>query len=198
MINLKDINFLDMLPQFIREDKTIKTISEIIDEELQYIEQRETLGIYGVVDTLIEKELDELGYQWVRQLYKQDYSIEIKREVIKNAYFIQSKRGTKDSLEALVKLINKDVDIIEWFNYGGEPYHFKLTSDKQITGEELTALEEIIKYAKNERSSLDGIIISDVINKEIFIGGTTHLGLYEVIELDQREKQGLEKALRGY
>ncbi|MGG7049048.1 MULTISPECIES: phage tail protein [unclassified Campylobacter] len=86
-------------------------------------------------------------------------------EPIKN-YFLE---GTFYSLNKALKAFYDDSKVLEWFDYDGKPYHFKLnleTSQKSLSKEALEKTDEIVNAYKNVRSVYDGasIIISSKAN----------------------------------
>jgi P2-related tail formation protein len=68
--------------------------------------------------------------------------------------------GTKGAVETALGAVYPGSHIKEWFEYGGEPYHFKLTVDVTDSGVALAQYQAIIyrlQYYKNMRSHLDGV-----------------------------------------
>ena len=70
-------------------------------------------------------------------------------------------RGTKAAVERAISAIYPNPKVLEWFEYGGDPYHFKLriTVDFAAINEakHQQVLQKIICY-KNLRSHLDSVI----------------------------------------
>lgn len=55
--------------------------------------------------------------------------------------------------------------LIEWFEYGGDPYHFKILTENEIpSGKVLAAISKAVKITKNERSHFEGVVQSRVID----------------------------------
>ena len=85
------------------------------------------------------------------------------RELIKNAFEIHYYSGTFYSLNKALKALYSDVRVREWFEYKGEPYHFKLELDASKNGlspQILKRSDELINKYKNVRSVYDGASIS--------------------------------------
>ncbi|HAS79512.1 MAG TPA: hypothetical protein DCR90_01220, partial [Fusobacteriaceae bacterium] len=75
MIKIDDISLLRLLPNFLQEDKEIQFLTQVIQEELDLINTRETnLFLYGDFNGLDEPILDELAYQWRIEGYQQTFS----------------------------------------------------------------------------------------------------------------------------
>ena len=59
----------------------------------------------------------------------------------------------------------------EWFQYGGEPYHFKVqTSTINSTDEMIQQLTELIGTMQNVRSHLDSVIVEAVQQLHLYNG----------------------------
>ena len=107
-------------------------------------------------------------------------TVKEKRELIKNAINLHKYKGTKYSLKRVLEILGIEGEIIEWFEYGGNPYYFKAN----LTGFDFTSenglldrLIDLINEYKNVRSHLDSIrlnIASKTQNKV-----NTALGLVE-------------------
>lgn len=87
--------------------------------------------------------------------------------------------GTSKSLSLALKAGGLDINIKQWYEYSGKPYHFKASINASKTGvnfSDLKRLDEIIKEYKNARSICEKVEISQSIevvqkNKSAFISG---------------------------
>ena len=93
--------------------------------------------------------------------YDRSYTLEEKRKTIKDSFYVHRHRGTKAAVERAISAIYPNPKVLEWFEYGGDPYHFKLriTVDFAAINEakHQQVLQKIICY-KNLRSHLDSVI----------------------------------------
>ena len=90
-------------------------------------------------------------------------SIDEQRQYIHNAFEIRKYKGTPYSIKKEFESFNIDASLIEWFDYAGEPYHFKVDialRDKEITTTLMKHLLKHINKSKNERSVLDELALS--------------------------------------
>jgi len=85
-----------------------------------------------------------------------------KREIIKKAIELHRYKGTKYALVKVLSSLNINGEIQEWFEYEGEPYHFKIdiflqnyTYNEKI----FESLKKMIDEYKNVRSVLEEISI---------------------------------------
>jgi phage tail P2-like protein len=116
------------------------------------------LRVWDQIDNLDHADLDELAWELNVDWYSTDLSLEAKRQTIKYAQRIQSKRGTKWAVERLVSAYFGHGRVREWFETDGEPYTFSV----EIINTELAdmSVERFLKAvnaAKSARSHLSGI-----------------------------------------
>ena len=85
-----------------------------------------------------------------------------KRELIKNAIELHRYKGTKYALIKVLNSLNINGEIDEWFEYDGDPYHFKINIFLQnyLYNESVfESLKKMIDEYKNVRSVLEEINI---------------------------------------
>ena len=159
MIKIDDVSILRLLPNFLQEDKGIKFLIQVIQEEMDLINIREkTLFIYGDFSRLNESVLDELAYQWRVEGYQQTFSKGIKASLVETAYIVRKTKGTKHAIESVVENIYSGAKIKEWFEYDGDPHHFKIDVGEFIVNKsEIEKLIAVIGTSKRESSKLDAI-----------------------------------------
>jgi P2-related tail formation protein len=110
---------------------------------------------------------------------------------------VRKTKGTRYAVEKTMKDIHGDFELLEWPEYEGAPYHFKIIGTIPPTSEKLKELYKSINMTKNERSSLDGIIVSSQWEGINYSGTIFHSSLYEVIPLDPNVASDFEKYLGG-
>lgn len=68
-------------------------------------------------------------------------------------------------------MLGLNAKVHEWFDYGGEPYYFKVTTETVISGTTVLAeLVEMINAVKNVRSWMEGIIINRTWSGNMYFG----------------------------
>lgn len=93
-------------------------------------------------------------------------TISEKRELIKNSLNLHRFRGTKFSLLRVLEILGLNGHLEEWFEYGGKPYHFKISIDMNNKAFDETtekSLLDLITANKNVRSKLE-VLIVNIIN----------------------------------
>ena len=86
-----------------------------------------------------------------------------RRGLVKGSFDAHRHKGTRYSIHRAIDSLGLNSTIQEWFQYGGEPYHFKVTLDvfsSEVSAENLALLDAYIQEYKNVRSVLDTIEIN--------------------------------------
>ncbi len=81
-----------------------------------------------------------------------------KRHAIKAAIALHRVKGTPAALKTALNALELGVQVKEWFEYGGKPYHFRLDvelSDSGLNESEIATIEAVALAVKNERSKLE-------------------------------------------
>lgn len=81
------------------------------------------------------------------------------RNILQNAFSIHFFAGTKYTLKTALESIFSATKITEWFEYGGEPYHFRVDVDANsgVNDDIYKKIDAAIKKYKNIRSVLEAI-----------------------------------------
>ena len=123
-------NLLSTLPDYMRRDETTfalaKSVSEILASAPKAIDG---IKIYASINELPEELLDILAYDFKVDWWDPNYTIEQKRRTLKDSWNVFRSLGTKHAVETAISAIYSDTTVTEWFEYGGEPYHFTLHID---------------------------------------------------------------------
>ena len=92
--------------------------------------------------------------------YDFNYPIEVKRATIRDSIKIHRRLGTKYAVETALGNVFPGTKVEEWFEYGGEPYFFRVIIDAtaaEVTAEKQKAVIEKVRFYKNARSHLEKI-----------------------------------------
>lgn len=85
-----------------------------------------------------------------------------KRKVVARAIQVHRSKGTPGALSAALRAVCADAAFEEWFEYAGEPYHFRVTvslTARGLSAQEQQKLEAVALSAKNVRSILERLEI---------------------------------------
>ena len=156
--DLQSVSLLDILPPNLLADEQINAAAQELDTELQKITAatKEAL-LLPRLDELSEEVIDLLAWQWHVDFYEPSMSIETKRQLVRESIAWHRIKGTKAAVEKMAQTVFKGGVVTEWFEYGGEPYHFRidLLTAPNITQDDTARLLAVVNASKNVRSVLD-------------------------------------------
>ncbi len=154
-------NLAGTLPPALRSDPSVVALSEALAELLAARPAEiDRLLIYPAIDTLDEPLLDILARDFKVDWWDPEYSLEEKRRTLKDSWRVHRLLGTRAAVETAISAIYPHTQVLEWFEYGGEPYHFRL--DINITNDSIDSVKqrrvlERLEYYKSLRSHNDGV-----------------------------------------
>lgn len=154
-------NLVATLPPALQKDPSAVALAEAMADLLaRRPEEIEQLRIYPVIDRLDEQLLDILAHDFKVDWWDADYSLEEKRRTLKDSWRVHKLLGTKAAVEMAISAIYPRTTVLEWWEYGGEPYHFRLdiniTNDSIDSDKQRRVLERL-NYYKSLRSHNDGV-----------------------------------------
>ncbi len=158
-------NILNGLPDALARSQNMKDLAAaIVDALAAQAVATDAAMIYINIDKLPEPLLDALAYDFKVDWYAYDADIETKRAQIKNNFQVHRHLGTKSAVMNEVTTFFPGANVYEWFEYGGQPYHFKVEIPaEEAGGGESSATSiyrkvwERVLYNKSYRSVLDVI-----------------------------------------
>lgn len=162
MINLSDGGFADIW------ESKLSPETQAISYALQMAVGRamaaaEATKCFSDIDRLPESALDYFAVEMRTMYYDQSLPIDKKRAIIKNTLNWYTKGGTPSAVKELLSVVFGKGDLEEWFNYGGEPYHFAAVipvSEGEAVGN-MSLFRELIDKIKNVRSHCDELILQE-------------------------------------
>ena len=167
--------------------------SDVIGALSSEIKAFETLANPELCD---EKYLPFLAYAFKVDFWDKSLSVDDKRALIKQSLALHRYKGTIWAIEQVFEALKIKAVAEEWFNYGGEPYHFKIDlslEDKEITPARANELTKYVGIYKNVRSVLDELILSYMQSQKV---GFASGGVGEVF-INSQMLEGYEETLEG-
>lgn len=158
MITVQDLKLTDIAAKSTLTDKTTKWIYESIDYAIKQQKNRIISKFFLDIDKLSETEIDYLLWEYHVDYVGENASLENKRELVKIAVIAHFNKGTLGSVKAICKILFGNAEIKEWFEYGGRPGYFKISTLGELKDEKdyLKVLDVVNEY-KNERSWLEAL-----------------------------------------
>lgn len=178
-----------LYPPVLKSDVDFAVIGNIIAEELAKSRCLcDRLTIYAAIDRLPEAVLDVLAGDFNVEWYDYEGTIEEKRRTIQECISIHRYKGTKYAVETALQSVYSTAKVQEWFEYGGEPYHFKVviydSSNDTVKRSRILAK---VKYYKNLRSVLEETVFmiglsADISLKAGIKAGSIYKRLYTEVK----------------
>lgn len=159
MIDFKSIKLSDIMPPNLLADETVRKAASAIDIELNKIaDLTNECYLINNLEILPENIIDMLGWQWHVDYYDNTLPLQNKRRLVKESIRVHKTKGTAWAVENVVKSILGNSNIEEWYEYEGEPYHFRIICNKNTVGNiSGSKVIEAINSVKNVRSHLDEV-----------------------------------------
>lgn len=154
-------NLLFTLPPVLQRDASTEALAEATAEVLAHrLEEIDRLRIISNIDNLEEALLAILARDFKVDWWDPGYSLEEKRRTVKDSWRVHKILGTKAAVETAIRAIYPGTRVLEWWEYGGEPYHFRL--DINITNDSIDSVKqrrvlERMNFYKSLRSHNDGV-----------------------------------------
>lgn len=167
-----DLNTLDLLSlqtKSMQQDKTTKGMCAALNPQFLDLSNRMNLIlIYSRIDFLTEDILDILAWQFNCTWYDAKATLSEKRKIIKTALLVHKTRGTRFAVEEVVKSYFDDAEVKEWFEYGGDPYTFKVIVRNGVEPELAERFTKAVNAVKNVRSFMEELIVGFTCADDLF------------------------------
>lgn len=152
------LDIRQFVPRFLLGDKNGYALAKAIEAALQTLNAAAAQGLSCVTDvgSMPEWRLDEMAWE-LNCLYDYTGSIAQKRAWIANAMPYYSVHGTLRAIYNYLEGVFEHVDVQEWPDYDGDPFHFRVIVTGQWSAEANAWTQSAIAAAKNVRSVLDSI-----------------------------------------
>lgn len=157
MIMLEILTLIDIAAKSILKDENTLHIYEAISYVINNRNNKNRLKFFSYIETMSENEIDELIWEFNIKNITSDTDKKMKIEILKQTLANKFNKGTVASLKNVLKGFWKDVEVKEWFEYGGNPGYFKVLTNEKLENEiSLKHMLNIVDDYKNVRSWFDG------------------------------------------
>lgn len=122
-----EANLLRHFPLALQWDERMQVMAQVIAKALALRWQEDRVGIlYPDIDSLPERVLDILAYDFKVDWYDFNYPVSTKRKLIKENVLVHRRQGTVFATKTILNSLYPKSELEEWFTYGGEPGYFRL------------------------------------------------------------------------
>lgn len=159
MTDLKDVLLTDILPEIFVDLAKLKAYS-VAERKVRRIiyEYAERTMIFRNLENLPGTSLDLLAEEMDTPYYESSLPTEIKAKLIRNTLPWKMKAGTLWAVQGMVETIFKTGTVTPWYDYGGRPYFFKISTDAEVSPERLEEIRKMIHKIKNTETTLESIV----------------------------------------
>ncbi|MBB6670513.1 phage tail protein I [Cohnella nanjingensis] len=178
MTNIRTARLLDILPTSIHSDPAIAAAATALDAELQSVSAMSAaLSIYARSAEWTDAETDELAWQFQPPYYDPGLPLDQRRALVHSAIPFHRRKGTPGAVEDLVELLFGEGSVEEWWEYDGDPHHFRvLTNNADVTTTRAQEFFQAVEAVKRLSAVLDSVTISQAEPLQLYIGGALHIG----------------------
>ena len=149
--DIYQIDFTQIFPTALQHDPKMIALAKSLTAELLAVSgHMEDVLIYSRIDQLPEELVDILAYDMHVDWYSYEDPLAVKRRTLKDSVKVHKHMGTKYAVETAIQAFFPGGAVQEWFDYAGEPHHFRITIPLPggITPEVLDDLKRRIWHVK--------------------------------------------------
>ena len=171
MNNIEDYFIHKNLPHSL-DKENVQEVAKVVDDTLLSFDKTiaEVL-IYPAIDMLGSELINTLAIQMHCDFYDDTLPLAVRRNLVKNSIAWHRIKGTPAAVEQMIQTVYQTGVVEEWFDYGGEPFFFKVNlGDSQITTQKIKNLIKMINASKNVRSWLEVLRFSKSIDITRYLG----------------------------
>lgn len=171
MNNIEDYFIHKNLPQSL-DKENVQEVAKVVDDTLLSFDKTITeVLIYPAIDMLGSELINTLAIQMHCDFYDDTLPLAVRRNLVKNSIAWHRIKGTPAAVEQMIQTVYQTGVVEEWFDYGGEPFFFKVNlGDSQITTQKIKNLIKMINVSKNVRSWLEVLRFSKSIDITRYLG----------------------------
>ena len=183
---------LAALPRVLQEDPVTLGLASAIAAELNAVVCKISLeNIYANIDSMDEALLDILAKDFKVDWWRADASIEEKRATLKTSWYVHRHLGTKSAVEVAIKDFIGTGTVQEWFEYGGQPHHFRIKNgDNTAILENLSQFLSVLRVVQRGSSVLDHLTALLNYLQTVWVGFAIHVKKTAEIGCDTADLSG--------
>lgn len=171
-MRLSDVKMEALLPLWMRDNEDDVSLARSVDKVIRQIYVKaQLLTIWDKLDQLPEAVLDRLAWELDVDWYDQGASYQTKVDLIRDSDFVHAHKGTVAAVEKVIAAYFGSEKLLEWFEYGGEPHHFKIfTTEPTLVAENVERFMAMLNKVKRKSSKLDSILIALTGMEWLYVG----------------------------
>lgn len=178
MIKLSGSRFTDIMPENLAEQPEIQALAYAVGRQLEkLLAYADGARTYAAIYAVPEKVLDLLAVELRTPSYDENYSLPTKRALIQETILFYTQMGTPAATEKIVSSIFGRGYIKEWFEYNGEPHHFRVIVENMEAAEKLLGeFLNVLRAVKRLSSWLDSVTVLQRHEHHLYTGFAVRVG----------------------
>lgn len=178
MIKLSGSRFTDIMPENLAEQTEIQALAYAVGRQVEkLLAYADGARTYAAIYAVPEKVLDLLAVELRTPYYDENFSLPTKRALIQETILFYTKMGTPAATEKIVSSIFGRGYIKEWFEYNGEPHHFRVIVENMEAVEKLLGeFLNVLRAVKRLSSWLDSVTVLQRHEHHLYTGFAVRVG----------------------
>lgn len=161
MIKLSGSRFTDIMPENLASQVETKAFAYAVGRQIEKLcAYSDAARTYAAIATMPEWLLDYMAVELRTPSYDENYSLKTKRALIQGSLLFYTQMGTPTAVNRIIETIFETGYIEEWYEYDGEPHHFRayVGDGGEVGPGELEEFRRVLSSVKRLSSWLDDII----------------------------------------
>ena len=161
MIKLSGSRFTDIMPENLASQVETKAFAYAVGRQIEKLcAYSDAARTYAAIATMPEWLLDYMAVELRTPSYDENYSLKTKRALIQGSLLFYTQMGTPAAVNRIIETIFETGYIEEWFDYDGDPHHFRayVGDGGEVGPGELEEFRRVLSSVKRLSSWLDDII----------------------------------------
>lgn len=149
----------DLLSDSLKKDKNIAALAYALTPIFQKVySQTQLVQMFeGIPDHL----LDFVAFEEAAEFYDVNMTNEQKRLIIANSESIHKTKGTVAAIEDVIAPFFPKGKVREWFEYGGDPYHFHIYANEYLKNEQdIVKLFRMVNTVKRQSTRFERVFFN--------------------------------------
>lgn len=186
MIKLSGSRFTDIMPENLAEQTEIQALAYAVGRQVEkLLAYADGARTYAAIYAVPEKVLDLLAVELRTPYYDENFSLPTKRALIQETILFYTQMGTPAATEKIVSSIFGRGYIKEWFEYNGEPHHFRVIVENMEAVEKLLGeFLNVLRAVKRLSSWLDSVTVLQRHEHHLYTGFAVRVGRIVSVECE--------------
>lgn len=176
MTKIQEASLFEILPFNVKNENIIeiKALSYALQKSIEMLcRYSDGTQIIANIDKMSEAVINNLTAEFNLPCFDLEQDLKIKKALVKDAFNWHRRAGTVSALKRyfddITQYIVADINVQEWFEYDGLPYHFRIVFtilEKETIENEINNIESYLEQIKNARSVLDESIFIILLDED--------------------------------